>query len=273
MGSGAEDFSPDGKSFTYSLNEDGRTATYLGDTATLQSRRLNMPEGITEPVGHPTGYSPDGHSLLITHQSSQRVNDIWVYDLQSGKPRQLTYSAIASLSPRDLPPSQLIHYKSFDGKIISAFLWVPYNLKRDGSNPAVVIPHGGPTGQTADSFNRTVAALASRGYVCIAPNVRGSTGYGIAFQKANFQDLGGGDLAGRSLCRAISRRHRLRRREEDRHHRRLLRRIHDPDGDRQNSRRLGRRSGAVRDHQLVHHARSTKTHSCRNMKSRCSAIP
>ena len=190
----AEDFSPDGKSFTYSLNQDGRTATYLADTATLQSRKLNMPEGITEPVGHPTGYSPDGHSVLITHQSSQRVNDIWVYDLNSSQPRQLTYSAIASLSPRDLPPSQLIHYKSFDGKIISAFLWVPYNLKRDASNPAVVIPHGGPTGQTADSFNRTVAALASRGYVCIAPNVRGSTGYGIAFQKANFQDLGGGDL-------------------------------------------------------------------------------
>src|SRR5205085_4267079 len=40
----------------------------------------------------------------------------------------------------------------------------------------------------------TAAALASRGYVCIAPNVRGSTGYGMAFQKANFQDLGGGDL-------------------------------------------------------------------------------
>jgi dipeptidyl aminopeptidase/acylaminoacyl peptidase len=39
-----------------------------------------------------------------------------------------------------------------------------------------------------------VIALVTRGYVCIAPNVRGSTGYGIEFQKANFQDLGGGDL-------------------------------------------------------------------------------
>ena len=43
-------------------------------------------------------------------------------------------------------------------------------------------------------FSATAAALASRGYVCIAPNVRGSTGYGLAFQKANYQDLGGGDL-------------------------------------------------------------------------------
>ena len=37
-------------------------------------------------------------------------------------------------------------------------------------------------------------ALVTRGYICIAPNPRGSTGYGLEFQKANFQDLGGGDL-------------------------------------------------------------------------------
>jgi dipeptidyl aminopeptidase/acylaminoacyl peptidase len=37
-------------------------------------------------------------------------------------------------------------------------------------------------------------ALATRGYVCIAPNVRGSTGYGMDFQQANVKDLGGGDL-------------------------------------------------------------------------------
>jgi dipeptidyl aminopeptidase/acylaminoacyl peptidase len=71
---------------------------------------------------------------------------------------------------------------------------MPYNLKRDGSNPALVIPHGGPTEQVLDYWNPDVAALASRGYICIAPNFRGSTGYGIEFQKSNFQDLGGGDL-------------------------------------------------------------------------------
>jgi dipeptidyl aminopeptidase/acylaminoacyl peptidase len=71
---------------------------------------------------------------------------------------------------------------------------MPFNLKRDGANPAVVIPHGGPTGQTNDGFSRYATALASRGYVVIQPNPRGSTGYGLAFQKANFQDLGGGDL-------------------------------------------------------------------------------
>jgi dipeptidyl aminopeptidase/acylaminoacyl peptidase len=87
-----------------------------------------------------------------------------------------------------------VHYKSFDGTVISAILWMPFNLNRDQSSPAVVVAHGGPTWQTLDWWNPTVAALASRGYVCIAPNVRGSSGYGMPFQRANYQDLGGGDL-------------------------------------------------------------------------------
>ena len=132
--------------------------------------------------------------MLISHQSSQRPSDLWVYDLQSRKPTQLTFSAIADLNPSKLPESQLVHYKSFDGKMISAFVWMPFNLERNGTAPGVVLPHGGPTGQTVDYFNRDAAALASRGYVCIAPNVRGSTGYGIVFQEANKKDLGGGDL-------------------------------------------------------------------------------
>jgi dipeptidyl aminopeptidase/acylaminoacyl peptidase len=71
---------------------------------------------------------------------------------------------------------------------------VPANLQRTASTPALVLPHGGPTGQVSDYWAPDVAALVSHGYICIAPNVRGSTGYGFEFQKANLQDLGGGDL-------------------------------------------------------------------------------
>jgi dipeptidyl aminopeptidase/acylaminoacyl peptidase len=101
---------------------------------------------------------------------------------------------MASLSPAVLPKSQVVTYRSFDGTPISAIVTMPFNLKRDGSNPGIVIPHGGPTGQAQDGFSRDATALASRGYVVIQPNFRGSTGYGQVFQKANFKDLGGGDL-------------------------------------------------------------------------------
>ncbi len=188
------EFSPDGKWFTYAVNEDGRTDVYLAETGTRNATKLNLPAGLNGFSGNPSTFSPDGKRVLVSHQSSTQPGDLWVYEPAAKRATQLTFSAIASLTASKLPPSQLVRYKSFDGKIISAFLWVPYNLKRDGSNPGIVLPHGGPTGQTVDSFNRFAAALASRGYVCIAPNVRGSTGYGMDFQKANVKDLGGGDL-------------------------------------------------------------------------------
>jgi len=190
----AGEFSPDGKWFTYEVNEDGRTDGYLAETATGKATKLNLPLGLNGFSGNPSTFSPDGKRMLVNHQSSTQPGDLWVYDPAARRATQLTFSAIASLASAKLPPSQVVHYKSFDGKTISAFLWVPYNLKRDGSNPGIVLPHGGPTGQTVDSFSRFAAALASRGYVCIAPNVRGSTGYGMDFQKANVKDLGGGDL-------------------------------------------------------------------------------
>jgi len=190
----AGEFSPDGKWFTYEVNEDGRTDAYLAETATGKATKLNLPLGLNGFSGNPSTFSPDGKRVLVNHQSSTQPGDLWVYDPAARRATQLTFSAIASLASAKLPPSQVVHYKSFDGKTISAFLWVPYNLKRDGSNPGIVLPHGGPTGQTVDSFSRFAAALASRGYVCIAPNVRGSTGYGMDFQKANVKDLGGGDL-------------------------------------------------------------------------------
>jgi dipeptidyl aminopeptidase/acylaminoacyl peptidase len=188
------DFSPDGRSFTYVINEDGRSDVYLVDRNTLRAEKINFPAGLNAQAGYPKAFSPNGDRLLVTHETSTQPGDIWVYSLAAKHPTQLTFSAIASLETTPMPAGQIVHYKSFDGKTISAFLWVPFNLKRDGSNPALVLPHGGPTGQTADYWSPRIAALVSRGYVCIAPNVRGSTGYGIEFQKANYQDLGGGDL-------------------------------------------------------------------------------
>ena len=190
----AGDFSPNRERFTYTINADGRTELYMVDRATHQSRTIDVPPGVNSFAASPTSFSPQSDRLLISHESSVQPGDYWVYSLNGDSSRQLTHSAIASLSSAPLPEAQIVHYKSFDGKMISALMWVPFNLKRDGSTPALVLPHGGPTGQMSDYWNPDATALVSRGYICIAPNPRGSTGYGMAFQKANYQDLGGGDL-------------------------------------------------------------------------------
>jgi len=127
----AGNFSPDGKSFTYTVNEDGRTDLYLVDRVTLHTEKLALPAGINSTVGTPSAYSSAGDRLLLSHQSSIEPLDYWVYDLTRREAQQLTFSALAGLNPSRLPASQLVHYRTFDGKIISAFLWVPFNLKRD----------------------------------------------------------------------------------------------------------------------------------------------
>jgi dipeptidyl aminopeptidase/acylaminoacyl peptidase len=191
---GSGDFSPDGRQFTYAINHDGETDMYLQTVGQTTAQKLDFPPGQTFGSALPTAFSPDGTRLLVSHEDSQRVGDLWIYDLKTRSARQLTQSAIASLSLSSVPPAQIVHYKSFDGQMISAYLRMPFNLKRDGSNPAIVLPHGGPTGQIRNVFDANAVALASRGYICIGPNVRGSSGYGMAFQKANVKDLGGGDL-------------------------------------------------------------------------------
>lgn len=145
-------FSPDGKRFTYLINADGRSTLYVQEAGAGPAKKVPAPEGLTFSFGRPNAFSPDSTRLVLTHQDSQRPSDLWIYDVRTDKLTQLTRSALASLSPSSIPPSQIVHYKSFDGQMISAILRMPFNLKRDGSNPVVVLPHGGPTGQTNDSF-------------------------------------------------------------------------------------------------------------------------
>ena len=190
----AGDFSPDGKRITYTVNEDGRADSYIMPVTGGAAHVIAFPSGLNSLTGRPSAFSPSGDRILAVHQSSTQVPDFWTVNVATGKATQLTHSAVASLDAAALPQSQIVHYKSFDGTMISALLWMPFNLERNGHNPGVVLPHGGPTGQTTDYFSRTVVALVSRGYTVIAPNVRGSTGYGFSFQQMNYKDLGGGDL-------------------------------------------------------------------------------
>jgi len=80
---------------------------------------------------------------------------------------------------------EVIRYKSDDGWEIPALLYTPANAKKDGSNPAIVNYHGGPPSQSRPHFQRNVAFALSKGFVMMFPNVRGSTGYGPAYEKAD----------------------------------------------------------------------------------------
>ena len=189
----SRNFTRDGGAMIVEASDDVRSTLIRYDMASSAETALALPPGANYVFGSDPR-SPDGRALTVVHTGADTPLNLYVYDLAAASARPVTQLAIASLTPAVLPKSQVVTYKSFDGTLITAIVTMPANLKRDGGNPAIVIPHGGPTGRSEDSYSRYASAFASRGYIVIQPNFRGSTGYGKAFQEANFKDLGGGDL-------------------------------------------------------------------------------
>lgn len=194
------DFSPDGRYATWTANVDGNSDIYLHELAGGKTIALPLPKGVNTPGGSESAFTRDGSRLLYYHNGPNAPNDIWVFDLAGGdvargKSHQVTQALVAGVRSEDMVEPYLVHYPSRDRKwTISAFVYVPYNLPRNAQHPAIVYVHGGPTAQTVNSFNRFVQYVANQGYIVIAPNYRGSTGYGKDFQQANLFDMGGGDL-------------------------------------------------------------------------------
>jgi dipeptidyl aminopeptidase/acylaminoacyl peptidase len=188
-------FSPDGKSITWSANVDGNVDLYVHDLVAGRTRKLTLPEGMNAFGGAESAFTRDGSTLLYYHNAASAPNDAWIYHLATGKFTQLTHSLMAGVPASHFVEPFLVHYPSHDGKVtISALLYVPRNMQRNGQNAAIVYIHGGPASQSANSFNRFVQHIVNQGYMLIAPNYRGSTGYGKDFQNANLFDMGGGDL-------------------------------------------------------------------------------
>ena len=188
-------FSQDGKYVTFTANVDGNEDIYLYDRGTGKSTALPIAKGLNEPAAEPSAFTSDSSRLLYYHNGPTEPGDLWVYDLGTGKSQQLTHSLVGGVRSEDMVEPYLVHYPSRDGKwTISAFLYVPYNMARNGQNAAIVYLHGGPAGQTLNSFNRFIQFAVNQGYMVLAPNYRGSTGYGKDFEQANLFDMGGGDL-------------------------------------------------------------------------------
>lgn len=157
-------FSPDGRTLLIVSNVDGRESVLAYDLKTSKLKQLQFPNGVNSNgpyVSSLPAFSPDGRRILFPHSSGSEPDNYWVYELDKGQARPVTH--MAALDTRRLPPAQVVHYASVDGTVISALLWMPYNLNRDRAASAVVLVHGGPTGQVSDQFDRKAAALASRG--------------------------------------------------------------------------------------------------------------
>ncbi len=137
-------------------------------------------------------WSPDSRRISYAMGTPTTAPDLYVVDVTGGAPKQLTFSEGNQLASRLVVPAKISWTN--EGFTIPAYVWKPTGLRPGQRAPVIMLVHGGPTSQFSDNFTLHPQWFASRGYVVIAPNVRGSSGYGRQFEDANNRDWGHGDL-------------------------------------------------------------------------------
>jgi dipeptidyl aminopeptidase/acylaminoacyl peptidase len=137
----------------------------------------------------------DGRALTLLREDPTHPADVWVADASDVKAgKQITFSLLGGVKAEALAPGKMEVYESFDRTRIHALVVRPRVQRLGSPPPAVVFVHGGPGSQKALTFDPFIQLLAEQGIAVIAPNYRGSTGYGQKFEDLNNKDWGGGDL-------------------------------------------------------------------------------
>ena len=170
--------SEDSKKAAFVVNENGYSSLYL-----LNPKSFAFKKVTSLPIGLIGGmqFSKENRSLGLTLNTYQSPSDTYVLDLQYnslryGKLTRWTYSEVGGLDTSKFVEPELIHYESFDGRKIPAFI---YAKKTGSPQPVIISIHGGPEGQARPSFSSTYQLwMANLGAAVITPNVRGSDGYG-----------------------------------------------------------------------------------------------
>jgi dipeptidyl aminopeptidase/acylaminoacyl peptidase len=179
-------YSPTGKHLVFVRSRGIATWLELRITG-KKAKRLEAGEGIhNEPV-----FTPDGKHVIFIFNSPSQPPDLWSLNIESGAFRQLTKSLPDELADATFATPREIRYTGMDGVSVPALLSLPTGVKFPA--PAVILIHGGPTFHYQAMWHPLLAHLASRGWIVLAPNYRGSSGYGRTWQTANLMDIGGVD--------------------------------------------------------------------------------
>ena len=173
--------SEDGKSIAFTTNEEGYSKLYLLDTATDRYRALN---GAPAGVIYNLQFHGNGHDLGFAVSSARSPRDVYSIDIYTGKLARWTQGETGGLNTEKFAEPSLIRWQGFDGLKLSGFLYQPDASRFPGKRPVVVLIHGGPESQERPEYLGQLAYLTNElGVAILAPNVRGSAGYGKTFLK------------------------------------------------------------------------------------------
>ncbi|WP_394825525.1 prolyl oligopeptidase family serine peptidase [Pendulispora albinea] len=181
--------SPAGSECVFVVDAAGRSILKRLDLSSDE----RVPERLLDAVGVIDGaeselaFSANGHRLAFAYESARRPRGPCVVELHTGEVKRVgdPFAASPDLGSRLIEPT-LISIRSFDGLAMSGWFYEPRGSERF---PVVVHVHGGPEAQSVPSFDPRIQAWLDAGYGVLAPNVRGSTGFGKHFEHLDDGEL------------------------------------------------------------------------------------
>lgn len=182
-------WSPDGKSIAFTRNREGKYDVFVYEFATNQSKRVSKRDGVYSLVG----WLPDSKALVVTFSSPVESIEAYLFSVEDGSEKQITQFSPGGFHKVDLTVPERVQYKARDGLDINGYLYKPRNMQSGKHYPALIYPHGGPTTQFSYGWQPTLQLLSQEGYAILAPDFRGSYGYGKKFRMANFNEWGNKD--------------------------------------------------------------------------------
>jgi dipeptidyl aminopeptidase/acylaminoacyl peptidase len=192
------DLSPDGRFIAYTLNEGGLSRLVLRDLRLKADVLLPpLPPGA---VLDALAFDRRSDRLAVALQTASSPPEVFVYDIMPGDAGALpalaltrwTQGELAGIDSAKLVAAQLVTFPTWDDvgnrrRQLSAFVYRPAT---PGPHPVIIDIHGGPESQFRPRWDAFRQYLAGElGYVVIAPNVRGSSGYGRSFLKLDDRAL------------------------------------------------------------------------------------
>ncbi len=171
--------SPDGGTIAYVSNEGGSsTLHFISSSSGRERRKAKVPLGVISGLE----WHENGRQLGFTLSSARSPADAWSVDAGNGRLERWTESETGGLNPQFFVEPESFQWKSFDGLILSGFLYRPDPKKFSGPRPVLISIHGGPESQSRPIFQaRNNYLINELGVALVFPNVRGSDGYGKTF--------------------------------------------------------------------------------------------
>ena len=171
-----------GDTLALSLTVGNRSEIRLIDAGTLAERtKVEMPLG----AGGANEFSEDGARLAVQWSTPNAPTDLYSVDVATGKATPLRREERPRLDELPAIETTTVEIPAFDGGRIPIHVYRPASSEAGTKHPVVVSYHGGPAGVSVIRWNPTTAFLLSQGYVVVEPNVRGSSGFGRAFEEGD----------------------------------------------------------------------------------------